>query len=213
MTCKRWIGSALAAVAVVIAIVLAVFQPQKLFIDETVDEPVPVAAVAEAAVSDAAVPEAGVSAQPAASAVATATPTSPMADDPTMKSTNAASAAPSAASAKPAAAAKARTGSFRSLDHEGSGNASIIDVGGKFVIRFEDLNVENGPDLHVYLSKAPGDATESAFDDDFVNLGKLKGNKGNQNYDVPAGVDVAAYNSVVVWCKRFSSGFAVAPLV
>ena len=202
MTRKRWIGSALAAAAVVIAIVLAVFQPQKLFIDETVDEPVPVAAVAEAAVP----------AQPAAGTAPAATPTAPAAEAPQPKATAAASAAPAVAAAKPPTA-KARTGSFRSLDHEGSGKASIIDVGGRFVIRFEDLNVENGPDLHVYLSKAPGDAKESAFDDDFVNVGKLKGNKGNQNYDVPAGVDVAAYPSGVVWCKRFSSGFAVAPLV
>jgi len=87
-----------------------------------------------------------------------------------------------------------------------------LKVGASYVVRFEDLRVENGPDLFVYLSTAPSDSKESAFDDNYISLGRLKGNKGNQNYPIPANIDVSRYKSVVVWCKRFSSGFAVAPL-
>jgi hypothetical protein len=46
----------------------------------------------------------------------------------------------------------------------------------------------------------------------FVELGPMKGNKGDQNYEVPSSVDLASYRSVTIWCKRFSVNFGSAPL-
>ena len=104
-------------------------------------------------------------------------------------------------------------GSFRPLGHDARGTAALIDAAdGNVYIRFEDFEVENGPDLKVYLSRATADAPEGDLAADIVDLGDLKGNVGDQNYLVPRAVDVGEYRSVVVWCKRFSVGFAVAPL-
>ena len=124
--------------------------------------------------------------------------------------TSAATDATPEATAEPVVLA---AGEFRSLAHDASGRALILELlDGSLILRFEDLNVSNGPDLKVYLSAAPSSSGGSAFDDDFVELGALKGNIGNQNYAIPAGVDLSRYRSAVVWCKRFSVGFAVAPV-
>ncbi len=103
-------------------------------------------------------------------------------------------------------------GSFRGLAHGASGTALLIDAGERRYLRFEDLDVSNGPDLKVYLSPAPATSDESAFDDAVVKLGDLKGNIGDQNYEIPAEVDLEGFRSAVVWCERFGVGFAVAPL-
>ncbi|MGH7856223.1 MAG: DM13 domain-containing protein, partial [Candidatus Binatia bacterium] len=77
-------------------------------------------------------------------------------------------------------------GEFVPLGHEASGRAVVIRTDGTRLVRFEDFRVENGPDLVVYLSTAPPDAADDdAFADDFVDLGQLKGNVGNQNYEIP----------------------------
>lgn len=95
----------------------------------------------------------------------------------------------------------------------GSGTARLLAMDdGSHLVRFEGLDTSNGPDLRVYLSAAPADGDEAAHDDDFVDLGDLTANRGDQNYAVPADVDVTRYRSVVVWCRRFSVGFAAAPL-
>lgn len=102
---------------------------------------------------------------------------------------------------------------FRDLSYTTTGQALLIELpDGSQVVRLEDLDTQNGPDLKVYLSDAPAGAAEDRFDDDYVNLGPLKGNKGNQNYDVPRDVDASRYRSIVVWCERFSVGFGVAGL-
>ena len=80
-------------------------------------------------------------------------------------------------------------------------------------VRLENLDTSNGPDLFVYLSANPFDGEEGAFDDDYVNLGRLQGNIGSQNYEIPANVDPFRYASVVIWCDRFNSAFGAAPLV
>jgi hypothetical protein len=103
-------------------------------------------------------------------------------------------------------------GRFRGLAHGASGTAALIDVEGTRYLRFENLNVDNGPDLKVYLSPAPASSDEGAFDDGIVNLGDLKGNIGDQNYEIPPDVDLDRFHSAVVWCQRFGVGFAVAPL-
>ncbi len=108
------------------------------------------------------------------------------------------------------------TGAFKDADafHQGSGQAIIFTApGGGHLLRLENLDVTNGPALHVILSphadptrgnevKLPG----------YADLGPLKGNRGNQNYTIPADVDISAIKSVVIYCKPFSVVFSVATL-
>jgi hypothetical protein len=104
-------------------------------------------------------------------------------------------------------------GSFHSVAHETRGKAAILDVAGKRVLRLTDFATSNGPDVRVYLVAAP-DASdnETVTKAGFVELGKLKGNQGDQNYDVPADLDLTKYRAVTIWCRRFSVNFATAPL-
>jgi len=104
------------------------------------------------------------------------------------------------------------SGSFISRDHGTSGVADVLDVGGTSYLRIEDLDTDNGPDLFVYLTANVADGPEGAFDDDFVDLGGLKGNVGNQNYEIPPGTDLTRYSTVVIWCDRFDSAFGAANL-
>jgi hypothetical protein len=109
--------------------------------------------------------------------------------------------------------AEMSAGEFHPLDHAVQGRAVLIEqYGGGHVLRFEDFEVSNGPDLRVYLSAAPATGNPGAHDDDFVDLGALKGNAGPQNYDIPANVDLNRYRTAVVWCRRFAVGFAAADL-
>ena len=105
-------------------------------------------------------------------------------------------------------------GEIHNADKTGSGTATIYELAdGKRVLRLTNFSVENGPDLHVRLIKAD-DAkdTASVAKADHVELGKLKGNKGSQNYDLPEKVDLGKYKVVSIWCNRFSVNFAAAPL-
>lgn len=102
-------------------------------------------------------------------------------------------------------------GTFRGTDdfHKGSGSATAYAFAdGSTVLRFEDFSVTNGPALSVFLTKnADGTKGEGAYD-----LGKLKGNKGNQNYDIPSDVDMNEYKGVLIYCVPFKVPFAVATL-
>lgn len=92
------------------------------------------------------------------------------------------------------------------LGHNAEGEAQLVKSGDKYFIRFEDnFKVTNGPDLFVYFGK-DGKYTPEA------RLGALKGNIGGQNYEVPANIDVSAYNEVWVWCRAFSVPFGKALL-
>jgi hypothetical protein len=105
------------------------------------------------------------------------------------------------------------TGEWRSLEHATTGKASLIKLpGGAHSVQFASLDTSDGPDLYVYLSPHASSSAEKTFGQGFTSLGKLKGNRGDQVYEIPAGVDVSAIRSVVIWCQRFSAGFAVAPL-
>jgi hypothetical protein len=101
------------------------------------------------------------------------------------------------------------TGSFVGVGdgiHDAQGIAKVIPIeGGGNVLRLEDLIVTNGPDLYVYLS-----TDKSASD--FVNLGRLKANIGNQNYQIPEGTDITKYDTVLIWCRAFSVLFGSADL-
>ena len=104
-------------------------------------------------------------------------------------------------------------GEWRSLEHATTGKASLIKLpSGGHSVQFASLNTSDGPDLYVYLSPHASSSSEKTFGEGFTSLGKLKGNRGDQVYEIPGGVDVSAIRSVVIWCQRFSAGFAVAPL-
>jgi len=90
--------------------------------------------------------------------------------------------------------------------HDAQGKASTIPLdNGAEVLRLEEFKSTNGPDLYVYLS---ADKTAT----DFISLGKLKANQGNQNYEIPSEVDLAKYNEVLIWCKTFGVLFGSAKI-
>jgi hypothetical protein len=102
------------------------------------------------------------------------------------------------------------SGEFEAASHPGSGTASIIEKpDGEAVLTFRDFETDNGPDLLVYL--VPADSPAGS-DEGAVDLGALKGNKGNQQYAVPAGTDLDQDWRVVVWCRAFTVSFTEAPL-
>ena len=126
---------------------------------------------------------------------------------------------PAAGSGKPAAAtpspALLAEGSFHDGAHKTAGTATIHQLpDGKRVLRLTNFETSNGPDVHVYLVAAQ-DATdnETVTRAGFVELGSLKGNIGDQNYDLPAEADLGKYKAVTIWCKRFSVNFGTAPLM
>lgn len=109
------------------------------------------------------------------------------------------------------------TGQFRGADtfHQGSGTATIYDLNpdGGQILRLEDFRVTNGPDLRVLLANAPNPKSRSDLDDaGYVELGKLKGNVGSQNYDIAPSVSLAGVQSVVIYCNPFRVVFSVATL-
>ncbi|MEV0172127.1 DM13 domain-containing protein [Streptomyces sp. NPDC050803] len=109
------------------------------------------------------------------------------------------------------------SGELISHEHATSGSVKLIRLAdGSHLVRLENLDTSNGPDLRVWLTDAPvkeGSAGWHVFDDGkYVSLGKLKGNKGSQNYVVPADVDLTRYGSVSIWCDRFDVSFGAAEL-
>jgi hypothetical protein len=122
--------------------------------------------------------------------------------------------APAAASAASVAPVTLSTGSFRGVHHETKGQATVYRLpDGKRVLRFTEFETSNGPDVQIYLVAA-SDAADNATVTraGFVNLGPMKGNRGDQNYEIPADVDLSKYRAVTVWCRRFAVNFATAPL-
>ena len=102
-------------------------------------------------------------------------------------------------------------GRFRSLGHETSGVAQAIRVrGSRRVLTLTGFETDNGPDLRVYLSAAG--ASQDSAGRAFRDLGKLKGNVGDQQYEIPRGLDLGRFSTVLVWCRAFSVGFGAAPL-
>jgi hypothetical protein len=167
-------AAALIGVGLVIFVLLW-FQPQKLFLNKTVNEPVP-------GIIDTA---------PAGKAARN--PTADQSSSPGLR--------------------VVRSGRFRSLEHATTGTAIVLRrPAGHLILRLERLSTSNGPDLRVYLSRVPASNDLHAYQTGFIDLGALKGNRGSQNYAIPADTDLSAFNSAVIWCRRFAVGFGVAPL-
>ena len=193
---------ALVAVAV-LAVGLYLFQPWRLFVDITVNEASPIDGIEVVEVAPTPDPTAGLEPTP------TPTPSLAVAAAPVP--------APSNVSKKPKKASIIAKGTFISHEHGTEGSVQVIRLAdGTRILRIEDLDTSNGPDLKVWLSDAK--VVEGAdgwfvFDDgDYADLGSLKGNKGNQNYEIPASVDLKDLTSVSVWCARFKVSFGAAEL-
>ena len=123
---------------------------------------------------------------------------------------------PDASASQPEPQAGA-SGEFRDADsfHKGSGTATIYDLGQGtgHILRLDDFRVTNGPDLRVLLAYGPNPESHSDLADaGYVELGKLKGNVGSQNYDIPPDVPLADAQSVVIYCNPFRVVFSVATL-
>jgi Electron transfer DM13 len=105
-------------------------------------------------------------------------------------------------------------GRLEGIAHPTTGRATIyMSPDGKRYLRLTDFTTSNGPDVHVVLARAEDPALDQKIvkgNLDYVELGKLKGNQGDQNYDVPAAIDLQKYNAVVIYCERFSAVFGVA---
>ncbi len=108
-----------------------------------------------------------------------------------------------------------KQGDFVDADffHKGSGKAYIIEYSdNKKILRFENFETINGPDLYVYLSKNAALSGDLKSLGDFLDLGRLKGNIGNQNYELPQDIPIDEYQSAVIWCKKFGVLFPYAVL-
>ena len=106
-------------------------------------------------------------------------------------------------------------GTFQDADsaHKGEGSARIYQLtDDSRLLRFEDFEVTNGPDLRVLLVEHAAPTTRADLDEGYVELDRLKGNIGDQNYEIPDDIDLSNYHSVVIYCKPFHVLFAVASL-
>ena len=106
------------------------------------------------------------------------------------------------------------SGAFKSVAHETRGLATVyrLDDGSR-VLRLSDFTTSNGPDVRVYLVAARDAADdETVKQAGFVELGRLKGTDGDQNYQVPSDLDLGKYRAVTIWCRRFGVNFGTAPL-
>lgn len=183
----RILRSPLAWASVVLVGIVAVsglfwFQPWKLFTDTRVDEALPVIEV-----------------PPAPTGAGSAGPVS----------------SPSAAT--PAGNRVLAAGDFVTHEHETTGSAEIVRLAdGRYRLVLRDLGTSNGPDLRVWLTDQPvvrGVAGWRVFDDGrWLEVARLKGNRGDQVYELPASVNPADFRSVSIWCKRFSVSFGAADL-
>ncbi|MGW1347516.1 DM13 domain-containing protein [Kribbella sp. NPDC002412] len=183
---KRWRAAVIAAAAVavvVIAVALPLFQPWRLFTDKVVDEALPGAA-------------------PISTTSSSTTPPTVSAQQQTRQ---------------PTTPTVLLTGKLITHEHETEGTVAVLRLpDGSRVLRLENLSTSDGPDLKVWLSDAPtipGRNGWHVFDDDnYVSLGSLKGNHGNQNYVIPKDVVLGDFRSVAIWCDRFNVSFGAAEL-
>ena len=178
------------ATIVVMGIGLYLFQPWRIITNVEVNEALPTAVATET------------SAAPVPS-TASALPEEP---SPSAEPT------PTLTPAEPTVLAE---GSFISHEHATTGTVRILELpDGSRILRIEGLDTSDGPDLKVWLSDQPvidGVDGWGVFDDGvYVSLGDLKGNRGNQNYPIPADVELADYTAVSIWCERFAVSFGAA---
>ena len=107
-------------------------------------------------------------------------------------------------------------GTFHGKVHKTSGRATIYkQADGRMVLRLTNFKTSNGPEVHVVLiaaKDADDDANFLKNSTEKLELGALKGNEGDQNYDIPAGTDLDKFQTVSIYCERFNANFGAAPL-
>ncbi|MDJ0321551.1 DM13 domain-containing protein [Pseudarthrobacter sp. PS3-L1] len=192
---KFIVGSVAACIAVALAVGLFLFQPWRVFTSSTVSEALPTSAAT----------------------VPSASPIAPPASVPSQAPTGGTTAPPTQPPAAEAGPRILSSGTFISHEHPSKGAVRILELAdGSRVLRLEGLDTSDGPDLRVWLSDAPvleGTAGWGVFDDGaYADLGTLKANRGDQNYPIPPGLNLADFSSVSIWCARFAVSFAAAPL-
>lgn len=104
------------------------------------------------------------------------------------------------------------SGVFASYAHETTGMVKIVKVNEKNFIRLSNFKTSNGPDVHLYLVNGSDPSQAAVKANGYLDLGSLKGNQGDQNYELPAGTDLSKYQAVSIWCARFSVAFGGANL-
>jgi hypothetical protein len=108
------------------------------------------------------------------------------------------------------------TGKFHGKVHATEGRATVYQqADGKLLLRLTGFKTSNGPDVHVILVAAKDASDDANFlksNTGRVELGKLKGNEGDQNYEIPAGTDLSKFATVSIYCVRFNANFGAAPL-
>ncbi|MHB8646253.1 MAG: DM13 domain-containing protein [Thermomicrobiales bacterium] len=193
---KHFFKLTLLPLGAIVALWFLVIQPRT---SKTVNEAFPATAPAPTAVS---------AAQPVATTISiasTATVAPAAAGQPPVirQPQTAPTAAPTSAPVATGPVA-VKTGTFVKVEHSGTGTATIYkQANGTYILRLENLDITNGPDLRVRVL-GPNGAT--------LDLGGLKGNKGNQNYDLPADFDPTKYDTADIWCRAFSVQFNKAAL-
>ena len=179
-------GGVVTALAVV---AFLLFRPDTLFTDVEADESLE---EAFSTTTTAVVEEATTTTPPTSAptpAVTSATPTAPVPAEPVQLS----------------------SGQFVGIDHSATGTAAIYEQDGRHVLRFEDdTDIQNGPDLYVWLLPSP--SYEGGHPVDYIDLGFLQGTVGGQNYDLPDQFDPEVHRTVLIWCLRFAVPFATVPL-
>ena len=185
---KKHLGASIGIGAALAVIGFLAFRPDKLVVDDTVSE-----TLEEAFVTD-----------------QTVTNTSQSLDEPAT-TTGTAVPATTSTQPEPVGPVTVSVGSFYGIDHSAQGTATIYRQDDRYVLRFEDdTDIQNGPDLYVWL--LPDDDFTGGVDPGYIDLGKLKGNLGGQNYQLPDDFDPDIHRSVLIWCLRFRVPFAAAPL-
>lgn len=192
---SRWLILGIGAIVVIVGFLA--FRPDKLFVDDVVDE-----SLNDAFVSA----ETSVTPSTSLPADTATTVTEPATTDVTTTT------GADSTTTQPQEPATIGAGTFYGIDHSASGTATIYELDGAHVLRFEDdTDIQNGPDLYVWV--LADNEYAAGVPSEYIDLGKIKGNKGGQNYELPSEFDPEVHRFVLIWCKRFAVPFAGAPIV
>lgn len=199
---KRYRWALITGSAAVLVAGFLLFRPDTLFIDDMVDESLADAFTATSETEPASTP-------PTTTPPGTAAAAGAATDEETVAAGTV--SAPTTLQPESSGPVSAATGEFVGIDHRAEGTAAVYEQDGRYVLRFEDdTDIQNGPDLFVWLLES--DEYTGGDPGEVIDLGRLKGNVGGQNYQLPTEYDPDVHRYVLIWCKRFSVPFAASPL-
>ena len=191
----KWIIIGVGVVVVIVGFLA--FRPDKIFVDDAVDE-----SLSDAFVTDTV----------ATTSIPPATTSPSDTTTPGESSTTTSTSQPPTTTLPPPSEPSAiASGDFFGIDHSAEGTATVYEQDGTYVLRFEDdTDIQNGPDLFVWVLESAD--YEGGTPPEYIDLGKIKGNIGGQNYELPPEYDPDLHQFVLIWCLRFATPFAGAPL-